>query len=153
MTPKIPLPTDNIYKFYATFGLALIIAAIAAGVYVAEKYNRLIQEYELMLDDNPLGVRPHSMRLIEAGATSDEVMTALHNEIFGTLNTLRLLQEAKNKEYFYLSLLGAILVVGLMLSCYGFTRWHRKIQPLHDRYLELQIEALKNEIEKNRTSL
>ena len=32
MQSRIPLPTDNIYKFYALFGLLLLIASIALFV-------------------------------------------------------------------------------------------------------------------------
>ena len=34
MTPGFSIPTDNIYKFYALLGLALIISSMLAFVYV-----------------------------------------------------------------------------------------------------------------------
>ncbi len=42
MESKIPIPTDNIYKFYALFGLVILISCIAAFLYVYSSTNELI---------------------------------------------------------------------------------------------------------------
>lgn len=52
MQSNIPLPTDNIYKFYALFGLLLIISSILTIVYVSNQtFNSgftLVKEYEAL---------------------------------------------------------------------------------------------------------
>ncbi|WP_318487228.1 hypothetical protein [Photobacterium leiognathi] len=39
MQSKIPLPTDNIYKFYALFGLLLLFASTFAFLSIHHSYN------------------------------------------------------------------------------------------------------------------
>jgi len=55
MENRVPLPTDNIYKFYALFGLLLTIFSIGAMVYVNQSTNDLVfdvaVEYETLKAD------------------------------------------------------------------------------------------------------
>ncbi len=44
MDSRIPLPTDNIFKLYALFGLLLLIFSIASALYVNKSTNDLIFE-------------------------------------------------------------------------------------------------------------
>lgn len=50
MESRIPIPTDNIYKFYAFFGLLVVISSMLAVVYVSSSTNKnvyeLVKEYE-----------------------------------------------------------------------------------------------------------
>ena len=50
MHSNIPLPTDNIYKFYALFGIALIVSSILAITYISsntfETGYSLLKDYE-----------------------------------------------------------------------------------------------------------
>lgn len=50
MESKIPLPTDNIFKFYALFGVLILIASIVSVVWINnstnERIHSLIREYE-----------------------------------------------------------------------------------------------------------
>ena len=46
MYPKIALPTDNIFKFYALFGLVLIVTAALVSAWV---YDATFREIELYL--------------------------------------------------------------------------------------------------------
>jgi hypothetical protein len=50
-----------------------------------------------------------------------------------------------NKK-FYLQFLGALIGTGLSLMIYGFWHWQNKVQPKHDRLLELQIKKLEKEL-------
>ena len=45
MYNRIPLPTDNIYKFYALFGLLIVIFSLGSFLYVNSVSNNLIYEY------------------------------------------------------------------------------------------------------------
>ncbi|CAC9587217.1 hypothetical protein [uncultured Gammaproteobacteria bacterium] len=44
MDNRIPLPTDNIFKFYALFGLLLVIFGIGSTLYVGKTTNDLVFE-------------------------------------------------------------------------------------------------------------
>lgn len=48
MQSRIPLPTDNIYKFYALFGLLIIIFGFGSIVYINKTTNELV--YKSMVD-------------------------------------------------------------------------------------------------------
>jgi uncharacterized membrane protein YidH (DUF202 family) len=127
MQSNIPLPTDNIYKFYALFGLLLIISSILAFVYVnSQTFNSgftLVKEYEA-LKNMPSNKDSLTLHLIE-----------------GQIKVL-----GDNKK-FQLQFLGGLIGIGLLLMAYGFWHWHHKIQPQHDRLLKLQILKLEKEVD------
>ncbi len=126
MQSNIPIPTDNIYKFYALFGLLLIISSILAIVYVSNQtFNSgftLVKEYEA-LKNIPSNKDSLTLHLIE-----------------GQVKAL-----GDNKK-FQLQFLGGLIGTGLSLMIYGFWNWHHKVQPRHDRLLELQITKLEKEL-------
>ncbi len=127
MQSNIPLPTDNIYKFYSLFGLLLIISSIMAIVYVSNQTFisgfTLVKEYEA-LKNLPSNKDSLTLHLIE-----------------GQISSL-----GANKK-FYSQFLGGLIGIGLLLMIYGFWHWQKKVQPKHDRLLELQIEKLEKELE------
>ncbi len=55
MENRIPLPTDNIFKFYAMFGLLLVIFGIGSILFVSRSTNDLVfevaVEYETLKAD------------------------------------------------------------------------------------------------------
>lgn len=126
MESKIPLPTDNIFKFYALFGVLILITSIISIVWINnstnERIHSLIREYESLpevdKDKSPLG------EVIEK----------------------RLEVEGANKSLF-LKCLGSIIGVSLILMFYGFKEWHTKIQPKQDEYFDLQLQKLRKELE------
>jgi len=129
MESRIPLPTDNIYKFYALFGLLLFITAVAGVIVVntstAETIHQLVKEYQ------ELG----------GNAASKE------DNILAKIIEARIENQAKNKKFFIRSL-GVLLAVALILMFHGFIQWHKKIQPKQDELLDLQIERLRHELER-----
>lgn len=128
MESKIPLPTDNIYKFYALFGVMLLITSILGTILVStstnEKIHFLVSEYEAIPDTKKEREESDLAKVIES----------------------RLKVLAKNKE-FYLQGLGGITAISLLLMFYGFRQWHTKIQPKQDEYFDLQLQKLRREIE------
>jgi hypothetical protein len=50
MTPSMPIATDNIYKFAALFGLAILISVMLAVAYFPEKYGELVFNTYLELE-------------------------------------------------------------------------------------------------------
>lgn len=127
MNSNIPLPTDNIYKFYALFGLLLVISSILATIYVSNQIFssglNLVKQYEEIKQLTPEET-PLTISLIE--------------------NQLKNLGANKNTQ---LQILGGIIGLGLALMIYGFWHWHHKIQPKHDKLLDLQIQKLEKELQ------
>jgi site-specific recombinase len=129
MESKIPLPTDNIYKFYALFGLLLLITSIFATLYsntaTNEKLHSLVKEYTEI-----------------SSQVANEDQKALVEVI-----EKRIGNQISNKK-FYTSSLGFIAGVAILLMFYGFKKWHKEIQPKQDEYFELQLKKLRAEVSK-----
>jgi len=128
MESRIPLPTDNIYKFYAFFGLLLVIFSIGAVLYVNKITNDIAYknavEYEVLKAD-PLRSLPQEARF--------KILTKQF-EI-----------AVQNKDMFN-SFLGVFIGIGLLMIFYGFRKWHLEIQPIQDEILRLNIKKLKQEV-------
>jgi uncharacterized membrane protein YidH (DUF202 family) len=127
MESKIPLPTDNIYKFYALFGLMLLVTSIMGAVLVSastnEKVHSLVKEYESI-----------------PGTKEEKESSDLAKVI-----EKRLEVQGSNKKFF-MRALGAVIGVAIWLMGYGFWQWQTKIQPKQDEYFELQLEKLRREV-------
>lgn len=130
MESKIPLPTDNIYKFYALFGLMLLITSIFGVIFVSastnEKLYELVKEHELIPEEQK-----------EKGKSTLAVVIKQRIDI-----------QLKNKVFFLFSL-GATSGVSIILMWYGFRQWHTKIQPKQDELFELQLSRLRKELEQS----
>ncbi len=126
MDPRIPVPTDNIYKFLATFGLVVMVVSLTLSFVNSRTTNQVIFEnaqayYDLKSTDDPL--------LKEREELLDkQIQVAVDNREVGKW------------------LLAAIFTIGFYSSCFGFYRWYRKVQPIHDDILSLQKEKLELEI-------
>ncbi len=128
MESRIPIPTDNIFKFYALFGLLLLITSIMGHVWVStstnEKVHSLVKEYE--------GI---------TGAKEEKSDLAKVIEI-------RMKVQAENKKAFTYGF-SATIGIAFWLMLYGFWQWHTKIQPKQDEYFELRVQKLKQEIKRS----
>lgn len=130
MESKIPLPTDNIYKFYALFGLVLVVFSAAAFLYVHSNTNTLgfaatIEYEELDSKENPTAVELKRKEILEK----------------------RVKIAVEDKQTFSL-VLYLLFLGGCASSAYGFIKWHRVLQPKLDRLLELQIQKAELDIKK-----
>lgn len=127
---QIPLPTDNIYKFYALFGLALFIFSLGAGIYETHATNELVfqtvvEQEALKQIQNPSPV-DEARKLIlqkryDIGVTDSKVIRVL---------------------------LIALAVGSFYLMIYGFWKWHKKVQPVQNEIAELQRDKLRLEVEQ-----
>lgn len=128
MNNRVPIPTDNIYKFYALFGLALLITSVFAFLSVYNSHRamayEIYQEVEL-LKKIAEPTNEQSIRL--------EILIS-KSEI-----------DAKNKK-FYMSVVGLMFGLSLSLMFIGFLAWHLKIQPLQDKLKERELEKIELEI-------
>lgn len=121
MDGKIPLPTDNIYKFYALFGLLLLVTSIAAFVYLHQTTNALLFEAlinveELSSKENPTPVE----------AKKKEVLK-------------RRIDIAVEDKAAFNKALGALMGLAIVAMSYGFRQWHYVVQPKQDKLLDLQV--------------
>lgn len=130
MESKIPLPTDNIYKFYALFSLFVFIFSLGALLYVNQANN-----------DRVLRVYPELAALKQAKDLSpqDEVRKVL-------LERLMEVQKSDQKVYKYS--LSALIGMAFWSMIFGFWRWHRDVQPRIDEANRIQLEISKLQLAK-----
>jgi hypothetical protein len=127
MESKLPVPTDNIYKFYSLFGLLIFLSCIYGLVNISENYNQKV--FKRYVDLETL----HSLKNPDITQTATINMLEKQEEI-----------DIADKKAF-LNILNGVAGAALMLIMYGFYQWHTKIQPQQDKILEIQIEKYKLE--------
>lgn len=133
---KIPLPTDNIYKFYALFGLLLFIFSIGASIALTKNTNDTV--YKLYVELESLRIPT----IEEMAAYKDGV----HPTFVRKALLEKLIEVAKKDRTTIEILLTAVTVIGGLGVLYGFRKWHKEIQPIQDEMLQLQVEKLRREV-------
>lgn len=128
MESRIPLPTDNIYKFYALFGLLLIISSMGALVYYFSSVNNLIYE---------VGVEYEVLKSNSSRSVAEEARFKLLD---------RRVDVAIADKKFYANFLGAIIGAGVVMMVYGFWKWHTEVQPIQDEMARLGLEKLRKDV-------
>lgn len=128
MTPSLPIPTDNIYKFACLFGLALIVSSIFAYVTsYTSALDRKIKYAEAII----------VLEAREQRSKTENDTLAMHK---------KLVEVTKSNEAAATNAIFVVLIVGLLLSVFGANRWYRDIQIRDDRLVALQIAKLEAEI-------
>lgn len=130
MDGKIPLPTDNIYKFYALFGFVLLIASMAAFLYLHKTTNELIFEAAIAVEEVATKDKPTSVDTKRKEMMEKRVAVAVED------------RNLFNK------ILSAAISVAICLMGYGFWHWQMEVQPKQDRLLDLQIEKAEQDLKK-----
>ncbi|WP_321460055.1 hypothetical protein [Vibrio sp. NH-UV-68] len=130
MESRIPLPTDNIYKFYALFGLLLVIFGLGSIIYVNQSTNSLV--YDVIIEYHTLKNIPVEARTLVQEAT------------FQVLD--KKLDVAVRNKFIFLIAIGGMIAGGIYMLWYGFKTWHTKIQPMQDEMARLNIKKLKQEV-------
>jgi len=128
MLSKMSLPTDNIYKFYAIFGLLLLITSLFLFTQLVSNYNnkafdRYIDLEILKAVNKPNAEQKAKKEILEAKKDIDT-----------------------SDKNFYLTCLGLFVGLSLFSMLYGFYQWHNKIQPMQDKAEKLNIYKLKLEV-------
>lgn len=134
MESKIPLPTDNIYKFYALFGLLLFITGIASLVYTQKTTNALLFDAivtyeELDKKEHPSAVEVKKKELLQ-----------------------RQMEIAVADKDLFTKALGGLIGIAICLMSVGFWRWHTVVQPKQDELLDLQIQKAKHDLQESQRS-
>ncbi len=124
MQDKIPLPTDNLYKFFALFGLVILIFSLGATIYIVKEANVQLIDVAIQLDSaNTKGLSDKTISIIEG-----------YREVI-----------ISDREGFK-DLLVGLAIFGTALGLFGFSKWITKIQPIQDELVALQVEKYKNEV-------
>ncbi len=130
MESKIPLPTDNIYKFYALFSLLLLIFSLGAFLYVQQSANEQVIEILPELE---------VLREAKEPSTKDVVRKQILE---------RQLEVIASDRKFFIRSLAVILGIAISGIWFGFMRWHTVIQPLQDEHTRIQLEISRLQLEK-----
>ena len=130
MESRIPVPTDNIFKFYALFGLLLFVFACGSMVYVTQSTNELVftsyVELETLKEQKvPSGPVKAKIEMLE-----------------------RLLEIGLQNKNLYRYFVAVFSGIGFWLSLYGFWRWHHRIQPVIDEMQQVQLDIAKLQLAK-----
>jgi hypothetical protein len=128
MESRIPLPTDNIYKFYALFGLLLFIFGIGATIAQTKLTNDFMVKSYIELELLKAIEKPNPVEALRRTVTE------------------RMIEVEKSDKEFFKWGLAFISAVGFFLMIYGFGKWHSRIQPTQDEMLQLQLEKLRREV-------
>ncbi len=128
MDSRIPLPTDNIYKFYALFGLLLIVFSMGALVYSVNSVNGLVYE---------IGVEYAVLESNSSRSVAEEARFKLLDKKF---------KVALQDKEFYRDSLSVILSFGIVMLVYGFWKWHTEVQPIQDEMARLTLKKLKQDV-------
>lgn len=132
MESRIPLPTDNIFKFYALFGLLLFIFTWGAMIYMVRSSNEAVFSALPELE---------SLKQIEKPTPAETVRIKLLE---------RKLEITESDKEFFKNALGVILGMSALLMIYGFGKWHLIIQPVLDKTAKVQLEIAELQLAKLR---
>lgn len=128
MESQIPIPTDNIFKFYALFGLLTLVFSLGSSIYLTKSTNELL--FTAVVELETLKALPHPSPV-------DEVRKqVLQRKIEIASDDKKTLQAG-------CGILAGFAVVALV---YGFCKWHSEIQPVQDELARLQVRKLQAEV-------
>ena len=135
MQNQIPVPTDNIYKFYALFSLLLLIFSLTATLYVGKSANELILnnvvELETLSQEKNLS-SPQQVR-------KDSIQ--------------RMIEVSHSDKQFYLVFIAGLISISGFGMFYGFKKWHTEVQPVIDETAKVQLEIAKLQLAKLKDDL
>ncbi|ART48327.1 hypothetical protein [Acidovorax carolinensis] len=135
MTPALPIPTDNIFKFACLFGLALIVSSIFGFVSIyTSSLDRKVKYSETVI-------------ALEA----KEQKTKAESDLLDL--TKKLIDVTKSNERTANSVIGVSVFFGILLSAYGALMWYLAVQKRDDKLVALQLEKMEIEIAKLRSDL
>lgn len=161
--PTIPapkLPTDNLYKFLALFGLALFVL----GATLQETINHRLRDWnanirhEEILDSLASKVPPprlfaldtvrirtlHDSLIRRVRATFDSFTVARAQELRYDSALAEILSKApvaEAEEDFFMTFL--LQSAGVILMLVGFGFWYHRVQKLQDELLRLEVAERK----------
>ena len=130
MDSRVPLPTDNVFKFYALFGLFLISFSLGLGVYVTNHTNDIV--VDSLIEVEKINGMPEPTREVQVRKAVFE----------------RKKEIALSDRNAWSIFEGILLAIGGCCAFYGFRRWHKEIKPVIDETAKIQLEILKLQLQK-----
>jgi hypothetical protein len=134
--PRIPLPTDNIYKFYALFGLLAFLFGFWVVIYETKQTNDFMATTYVELRE--LKGKP------QRSVGEQAKIEILERQVEVALSDKKLFQ-------WLATLISGLGVAGMM---FGFQKWHSYQQSLDFQgkllleKLRLEVRALKRRVGK-----
>jgi hypothetical protein len=128
MESRIPLPTDNIFKFYALFGLLLLVFGLGATIYSTKSRNEFLTSAVVEIETLKAVVGPTAGQ-----AARKQVLE-------------RLIEVVKSDKELFKWASAVMVGVGFWMMVIGFWIWHVKVQRVQDELTTLQLRKLRTEI-------
>lgn len=130
MLDRVPVPTDNIYKFIALFSLVTLIFSVWQTISFTTASNAIVMKNFPEIEE---------LKSLESRSRVQEAKLAvLEREMEVVIKDKKFVVEM-------LSWIVGLSVSGIVL---GFGIWLRKIQPLIDAHSKAQLELLELQIER-----
>ena len=128
MESRIPLPTDNIFKFYALFGLLLLVFGLGATIYSAKSNNEFMTAAVVEIETLKAMTGPSAGQMARKQVLE------------------RLIEVAKSDKVFFKWASAVVAAGGFWMMVFGFCIWQVKVQTVQDEILALQLRKLRNEV-------
>lgn len=129
MQSRIPVPTDNLAKFCAMFGLLLLVGSMYFFVTLQVSYNEGVEKNYVELQS-----------LLNMEKPTQEQMS--RRDLLRSFEVV-----SRSNKKFYERSIGFFIGIAILLIWYGFRTWIKVIQPQQDKLLKLQIEKQSLEVE------
>ena len=135
MQSKVPLPTDNIYKFYAFFGLLLLITSLYLFVSVYDSNKEKMQER--FIEGSKLE------NIVKLSPDQKDYKKFLENDA-----------EVDKINYdTYMDWISVFIFISSLFIIFGFGMWQFSVQPKQDKLLKLSTDKLTLELEITKLEL
>lgn len=132
MLDRVPVPTDNIYKFIALFSLVALIFSCWQMISVTTASNAIVIKNYPEIEE---------LKSLEARTRAQEARLAV----------LEREKEVVVKERtLFVIILSGVIAFAFYGIIYGFWVWRRDVQPMVDAQNKAQLELLQLQIEKLR---
>ena len=135
MDSKIPVPTDNVFKFYALFSLLVLVFSMGAVLYVNKTTNATVMAALVEIE---------TLKQEKAPSPPQQIKKAVLERQF---------EIAKSEKRIFLVVLAVLISGSGWGMYYGFKKWHTELQPVIDETAKVQLEIAKLQLEKLRREL
>ncbi|WP_341218017.1 hypothetical protein [Neptunomonas phycophila] len=129
-TLKIPIPTDNVYKFYAIFGIFLILLTVSTCVYITTLTQSFILKAKYDRQTAEISSQENKNIIINLALESES--------------------RARSNQRFAITFSLFSLIIAVVLTVIGFNKWKKDIQSKNDNIMDLQIKKLEVELDMAR---
>lgn len=137
MAFSIPSVTDNVYKFYAIFGLTLIVSSIIGSIQLNRMNNARIHQFAK-------DVEAVHQRDPDFANVKDSPVVA---------SALKQIELIGKDRVAYQWVLFGLVALGTGSSIYGFHKWQQGVQKSDDAIQALHLEKLRLEVAKLKAGL